>query len=140
MSLVTVELLAKLKDWNDAVNAVDTVAKPIIAKEMALRKELFAMAFPSPKEGTNNLDLPNGWKAKGTYKLERKIDESALPAIMDALRKVDVVAESLVRINHDLDTAAYKALSDANQAIFNQCLTIKPASPSFELITPKEPK
>lgn len=140
MSVITVDLLEKMRVWNDAVAQVENIAKPLIATEMALRKELFAMAFPSPKEGTNDLALPNGWKAKAVYKLDRKLDEAALPAVMDALRKLDVIAESLVRYKPELDTKAYKALSDANQAIFNQCLTIKPASPSLELIQPKEPK
>lgn len=131
------ELLALLKQWSEAKAEVAAICAPIIAKEMKLRKQLFAMAFPAPTEGTNNVDLPHGWKVKATYKLDRKIDEASLPAVLETLRKLDVVADALVRYKPEIDTKAYKALSEPNRAVFDSCLTIKPASPTIELIPPK---
>lgn len=135
--MLTPESLELLKQWAEQKDKLATICAPIVAEEMRLRKLVFAIAFPSPVEGTNDVDIPNGWKIKGTYKLDRKLDEAALPIALAELRKQNVVTETLIRYKPEIETKAYKALSDANRMILEQAMTIKPASPTLELIPPK---
>ena len=126
----------KLALWRDYVQQLDALK----AREMELRKELFSQAFEAPKEGTNTLDLQAGWKLKGVYKINRKIDEAAIPAVREELKKIEVSIDPLLRWSADLVTANYKALSDATRSVFDKVLIITPGSPSLELVEPKAKK
>jgi len=125
-----------LEEWRLAKAEADAV-KPIIAKEQELRKQVFAAFYPTPKEGTNTLDLAEGWKLKGVYKLDRKIDEAALPAVTEQLREMGVNADTLVKWTPSLKTAIYKELTAEQRAVFDQALIIKPGLPTIELVAPK---
>ncbi len=131
------ETLEKLAQWSVLKQRIADECAPLVAQEMTLRKEVFALLFPSPKEGANTAEIENGWQAKGIYKLDRKIDAAALPAVLDQLRKRDVVADALVKYTPEVATKDYKALSEDNRKIFEQAMTIKPASPILELVPPK---
>ena len=129
----------KLSEWTAALAAAE-VAKVAVAREQALRKEVMALFFPTPEEGVNNLPLEAGWTLKATYKLERKLDEAALPAVLKQLREMGVNPDTLIRTKPELETKAYKSLAQINPAavrVFEQALTIKPGSPVVELIPPK---
>lgn len=133
------ERMALLRDWNTAVAQVAT-CKPLIAQEQELRKAVMAEFFPTPKEGVNNLDMGQGWTLKGTYKIDRKVDEAALPAVKEQLRELGINADTLVKYKPELATTSYKALPEQARLIFDTALTIKPGSPTLELIPPKEKK
>lgn len=129
----------KLQEWNEALVAA-TEAKKAIEKEQALRKEIMALFFPTPEEGTNKVDLGSGWTLKATHKIDRKIDEAALPAVFQQLREMGVNPDPLVHAVPSLATKAYKSLAQINpdaSRVFDQALTIKPGSPTLELIPPK---
>lgn len=131
--------VAKLQEWHQAVLAAQE-AKKVVETEQALRKEVMALFFPEPVEGTNKFDLEVGWSLKATHKIERKVDEAALPAVLQQLREMGVNPDPLIRTKPDLDTKAYKALVQINPDaahVFEQALTIKPGSPTVELIPPK---
>jgi len=128
------EYLAKLYQWKTVADQLSLLK----TQEMVLRKELFAVAFEEPLEGTNKAELPGGWTLKGVYKLDRSIDEASFLAIKEKLVSVGVSTDSLVRYKIDLVLKSYKALSDATRAIMDQCLVTKPGAPSLELISPKE--
>lgn len=131
--------MLKLQEWHLALAEAAKV-KPIIEKEQALRKEVMSLFFPAPKEGANDFPLPQGWTLKGTHKLDRKIDEAALPAVKEQLREKGYNPDPLIDLKPSLNTAVYRTLSDDNRKIFDQALTIKPGSPTLELKPPKEPK
>jgi hypothetical protein len=133
---MTEEQMKLLEEWRLAKAEADSV-KPILAKEQELRKQVFAAFYPAPKEGTNTLDLAEGWKLKGVYKLDRKIDEAALPAVTEQLREMGVNADILVKWSPGLKTATYKELTAEQRAVFDQALTVKPGSPTLELVAPK---
>jgi hypothetical protein len=133
---VTEEQMKLLEEWRLAKAAADE-AKPIVTKEQALRKQVFAAFYPVPKEGTNTLDLADGWKLKGVYKLDRKIDDAALPAVTEQLRGMGVNADTLVAWKPELKTATYRELTAEQRAVFDQALTVKPGSPTVELMPPK---
>jgi hypothetical protein len=133
---MTPEQTTKLTEWQAAKAAADAV-KPTIEKEQALRKEVFALFFPAPIEGTNKFDLPEGWALKGTYKIDRKVDEQAVPAVTEALRSMGVNVDLLIGNEPKLKTATYRELTAEQRVIFDQALTIKPGSPTVELVAPK---
>lgn len=133
---MTEEQMKLLEEWRLAKAEADAV-KPIIAKEQELRKQVFAAFYPDPKEGTNTLNLAEGWKLKGVYKLDRKIDEAALPAVTEQLREMGVNTDTLVKWTPSLKTAIYKELTAEQRAVFDQALIIKPGLPTIELVAPK---
>lgn len=131
--------VAKLQEWHQAVLAAQE-AKKVVGAEQALRKEVMALFFPEPVEGTNKFELEAGWSLKATHKIERKVDEAALPAVLQQLREMGVNPDPLIRTKPDLDTKAYRSLVQSNPDaahVFEQALTIKPGSPTVELIPPK---
>lgn len=140
---MTPEQIELINRWSLALEEATKVAKPLIAAEQALRKEVIASLFPTPKEGTNHLELAQGWKLTLGYKVDRKIDEAALPAIRLALSDMGISADTLVKMVPALELKAYKGLREVNEdaaKVFEQALTIKPGSHTLELVPPKEPK
>ena len=125
------ETQLKLQEWVDA--AGDLVS--LKAKEALLRKELFDEFFPKPKEGTNTADLDNGWKVKGTYKLNRNIDKAALPAVLKLMEEGS--EDTLINYKPELKAKAYKSLEAKAKKIFDEVLTTKPGTPTLELKAPK---
>ena len=134
------ERFAKLQEWQFALQAAAEV-KPIIEKEQALRKEVTALFFPEPDEGTNNFPLAAGWVLKAVSKLDRKVDEAALPAVFAKLREMKVNPDVLIETKVSLDLKAYRSLVEINKdaaRVFEEALIIKPASGTLELVPPKE--
>ncbi len=128
-----------LIEWSQAKAKLAEV-KPLVENEMQLRKQVMAAYFPTPVEGVNTCQLESGWEMKGTYKIDRKIDEAALPAINVELRGMNVNPDPLVRFKPELDTTAYKSLVQINPEaakVFEKAMISKPASPSIELKPPK---
>lgn len=134
-----VERQQLLADWLAAQAEVASF-KPAIAKEMELRKAVMAEFFPLPKEGVNDFPLAEGWVLKATYKLDRKVDMGAIPAVYAKLREMGVNPDPLLEYKPSLVTSAYKAMATINPEaahVFDQALIIKPASPTIELKAPK---
>jgi hypothetical protein len=133
---------AKLAEWYKAVNLAND-AKSVIENEQALRKEVAALFFPTPDEGANTYELTQGYKLKLTHKIDRKLDEAALDAVKLQLREMNVNPDALVEMKPSLVLKAYKGLAQVNPEaikVFDQALTIKPASPTLEVVAPKEKK
>lgn len=134
---MTEDQMRLLEEWRQARAMVESV-KPLIAREQELRKKVFAAFCPSPREGTNTLELDGGWKLKLVYKLDRKIDEAALPSVAEQLRGIGINVDTLVKWVPDLKTAVYRELTAEQRALFDQALIVKPATPVVELVPPKE--
>lgn len=133
------EKRALLIEWSQAQAKLAEV-KPLVENEMRLRKEVMAAYFPTPVEGVNTYQLESGWELKGTYKIDRKIDEAALPAINRKLWEMRVNADTLVKLRPELITTAYKSLAQVNPEaarVFEKAMISKPAAPSIELKPPK---
>lgn len=130
-----------LNDWTEAKRKVEEIAKPLVEHEMLLRKRCMGFFFPKAVEGTNTLPLAQGWQLKGTMKFDRKVDDAAWPAVRHELLLKGVHADALVDMKPSLNTKNYRTLAtiDPDSAkIFEQALTIKPASPTLELVPPKQ--
>lgn len=102
------------------------------AKEMEMRQKLFSSAFAMPKEGVNNFELMPNLIVKGTYKLNRTVDKSTLGATLKQLPSG--YEEALINWKPEVKVSAYKKLTDDQRLIFDQCLTIKPGSPTLAIV------
>jgi hypothetical protein len=114
--------------------------KKLKASEMLLRIRIFKGLFPNPVEGTNNYPLPEQWVLKGGYKLTRNIDIGSLQAMRERFAAAGVRADSLVEYKPSLVLSEYRTLTDEQRQLFDQCLEIKPGSPSLEIVLPAKAK
>jgi hypothetical protein len=125
--------------WLEAKDAADAV-KEIIANELEKRKELFAFLYQAPKEGVNKLELGEGYSIKGTYKLDRKVDEAVLQTVMEELATTGANPDALIEWKPALKTAVYRELTVEQIAIMDKALIIKPSTPTLEFVEPKTKK
>jgi hypothetical protein len=114
--------------------------KKLKASEMLLRTRIFKGLFPNPVEGTNNYPLPEQWVLKGGYKLTRNIDIGSLQAMRERFAAAGVGADSLVEYKPSLVLSEYRTLTEEQRQLFDQCLEIKPGSPSLEIVLPAKAK
>lgn len=110
---------------------------PLRDSESAMRKSIFSMAFPEPKEGTNSLKLADGYVLKGVYGFNRKIDNDVLTNIFEKLTEAEIPIDMLVKYKPEVKVTIYKELSEHQRKLFDECLTIEPASPSLKVEKPK---
>lgn len=122
----------------DAWEQVDLLRVLVQDTEVDMRLKLFSGAFANPKEGTNTHRLPDGRELKGQYKINRYIDEAALPATLATLRERGVAnTDALVKYKPELAKREWNALSAENKLAFSPAVIAKPGMPSFEVVTPK---
>lgn len=127
------QLFSKIGRWTQLSQQLAAIKD----EEMKLRKELFEECFPSPTEGTATVDMPEGWKLKGTYKLTRSLDEAALPAVIAELHKHKVSTDQLITYKPNLSLSAYRKMDDKWRKVLEQAMEIKPGAPTLELVAPK---
>lgn len=93
------------------------------AREMEIRRQLVSYFFPTLEEGTNNIEK-DGYSVKVVHTISRKIDESALDAVMlqmpEEMRNVGV----LIGYSPKLIKAGYDSLDEEKRKVFDQALTI----------------
>lgn len=127
------EKMADLVLWFDLKAQLDKVK----AEELEVRNRIAKSNFPAPVEGTNTTDLPDGWKLKMKYGLNRKLDEPQFLAMREALIEQGVRTDELVVYKPDLSVSVYRTLTAEQMQFFDQCLTITPGTPSIEIVKPK---
>lgn len=125
-----------VRRW-EALKALMSAVKAAADPEMVVRKQAFALLFPEPKEGTNTAELGGGWKIKGVHKIDRKLDEATLPDTITALRDAGVLTDRLIEYKPQLSISEFRELTEEQAAILAGAMTEKPASPSLELVPPK---
>ena len=114
--------------------------KKLKVAEMLLRKSLFNVAFPEPKEGTNNFALPDGYILKGKHTLTRNVDPGAFDAMKDKMRENGINPDIVVVHKPSLVTSEFKKLTEDQHMIFDQCLIIKDGSPALDIVLPAKEK
>ena len=107
--------------------------------EMSLRKTIVDNYFDSENlEGTENLDLGEGYKLKCVKKLNRSFvtkEESEIEKVLDKLP--DEISSRIIKYKPELSVSEYKKLDDKNRKIFDKLIVTKEASPSLEIVAPK---
>lgn len=137
---MTPEQVSLLAAWTKAVALADE-AKKVIEAEMDLRKQVFASFYPgTPEEGVNTLTLSGGWLLKGTHKLDRKVDEAGLSAVLMQLTAMGVAPEAIIKWWPQVRLSGYRRLTDEQRAVFDTALVIKPQAPGLVLLPPKPAK
>lgn len=141
MSNPEFDLNTKLLEWQDTARE----ARRLVALEMEMRKAIFAHAFPDPKEGVNNYDLGAGYKLKADHKVNRKILEEALPAVIAKLKQEAIdpaILDQYLKIKYDLKVGPYKALpaDSALKGYLDMAVESKDGAPTLEIVEPKAKK
>lgn len=122
---------ARLMFWND----VSVMLKEVKALEAQLRKDVMDAFFPSPKEGTNNVELGNDWKVVCKQTVIRKCDEATFDAVFKQLPRD--TKNKLIVFKPELRTAVYKKLPADQKKIFDEALIVKMGSASISVVPPK---
>lgn len=126
--------MKKIERWYQVSEQLGTLK----AEELALRKEIFAEAFPNPIEGTkeNKMDLAAGWILQGDHKINRKVDE----AVVSTLATGDNTAPLIDRcFNYkpSLILKEFKALGSNDLALLADAVTETPGTPGLKIVLPK---
>ena len=121
--------------------------------EAELRKQVLSFNFSfnpdALREGTENLELGNGYKLKAVFKASRGFVTGPTQAdlVEKALSKIEkfgeegkFIAECLVKWKPELSKTEYDKLEPKFRKIIDEVVVTKPASPSLELVTPKDKK
>jgi len=134
---------AKIMQWQEAVKNLAAAKEA----EAALRNEVLSGAFDfdpeALREGTENVELGNGYKLKAVFKISRNL-QGGNEAVEKALQKIEktgaegeFIAERLVKWKPELSVSEYKKLPDKFRKLIDEVLTSKEAMPSLELVVPK---
>lgn len=120
--------------------------------EMELRKYIVKRAFPIPQEGTNTLELANGYQLKAGVKfnyklLENNVVENCLDAIAKVGNQGAFIAERLVSWTpnflltefRELEKQAKEGSFEAKEILklVNEMLIIDDAAPTLNIKAPK---
>ena len=132
-------MFAALTEWQGKLQEV-AEAKRVLNEERELRRKVTGLFFVDPEEGTQRYNLPQDWKLKYVHKIERKVDETALPAVSTQLREQGYKPELMIKWVPVLNMEAYRKLPPEAMKILDQALDIKVGSPTLELEPPKADK
>lgn len=133
---------AVIMKWQDAVKAL-AAAKDA---EAALRKEVLKEAFDfdaDDREGTQNVELGNGYKLKAVFKLNRRLNnqDDAVDKVLTKIEKSGAegqfLADRLVKWKPELSLSEYKKCPDKFKKLLDEVMTASPGTPSLELVVPK---
>ncbi len=110
--------------------------------EMELRKQVQTSFFPTPKEGTQRVELAAGWSLKFVHKTNYSFDDKIkLHFILTQIEALGeegpFIAKRLIKFTPELSLTEYKALTPPYRKLIDEVLVTKPASPSLELEAPK---
>lgn len=122
--------------------------------EMQMRKYIVSRAFPDATEGTNTLELGNGYQLKAVTKFNYNLDpdldkvEAALGEIAGMGNEGAFIADRLVKWEASFLLTEYRKLqeddaTDIQKQIkkrIDQVLTITDAAPQLEIKEPKVKK
>lgn len=114
--------------------------KRVKTSEMLLRVMIFKGFFPDPREGTNNFTLPDGHVLKGGHVINREVDPGSYQALQPQFQQAGILFNDLVKWEPKLKIAQYRTLTEEQRNLFDQCLIIKPGSPSLEIAPPSTRK
>jgi len=127
--------MADLIEW-DACKKELALLK---SKEALLRSRIFKHYFPNPKEGTNKVDLAEGWLLKAQHVISRTFDMGALQAACGEegdFTKAGFNCNPLIKWSAELKTTEYKQLPPDLRTLLETTMIIKPGSPQMEIVLP----
>ena len=134
--------------------ALKQAVKQAKEAEMELRKYIVNRAFPQKVEGTNTLELGNGYQLKAKVAFNYQLaDNETVEKTLDAIAKVgnqgSFIAERLVSWEPSFLLTEYRNLTEAAPhsaeaqeilALVGNMLTITEAAPTLDVKEPKKKK
>jgi len=142
---------ALLMRWDALKQAVEAAKE----QEMELRKYIVTRAFPNADEGTNTIELGEGYKLKAVVRYTYKLADNK--TVTDVLQKIgklgnegEFVADRLVSWTPNfLKSEFTKLQEEASEGskfaadtilLINEMLTISNAAPTLDIVEPKKKK
>ena len=102
-------------------------------QEMFLRRHIFSSFFPGATEGSHVVPISNGFELVAKVPYDYKVDEASFKALKEEFEKAGLAADKLVRWKPELEKRQYNTLTAEEKLLFDQCMTIKPGSPSLAI-------
>ena len=142
---------ALLMRWDALKQAVEAAKE----QEMELRKYIVTRAFPNADEGTNTVELGEGYKLKAVVRYTYNLaDNDTVEAGLDAISKIGndgkFIADRLVSWKPSFLKTEYTQLLDDKSKgskiasdildVVTTFLTIKDAAPTLDIVEPKVKK
>jgi hypothetical protein len=136
---------ALLAQWETSKEALERSK----TREMDVRKLVFAFNFPTPKEGTQRVELGNGYNLKAVHKVNTTISASNedVDKAEDAASKCGnegtFLFERIITWTPNFSKSEYKKLEASNpthikiKALVDGLITEKPGAPALEIEAPK---
>ena len=109
-------------------------------EEQLLRQKIFKGMFHDPKEGTNSVDLADGFVLKGKRVINRTVDDAAFKASVEELAKNGIATDQIVKYKPELVTSEYRKLTAEQINLFDTVLIVKDGMPGQEIVKPKRAK
>lgn len=109
-------------------------------EEAALRREIFEAAFPNAKEGTNKLELAEGWVLNATLPINRKVDLPTFQAMKEQLLEHHIKVDQIVEFKPELSVKQYRCLTEEELHLVDQFLIISEGSPQMKVVLPAAAK
>lgn len=137
-----------LAEWEGRKTLLATAKE----REMEFRKYVVSRAFPNATEGTNTVELNNGYSLKANIKYNYKLaDNKIVEATLDKIAKVgnqgSFIVDRLISWSPSfLLTEYHKLQEDQTEEsktilkLVNDMLIIEDAAPSLEIKAPKTSK
>lgn len=107
--------------------------------EGLLRMKIFKGKFPTPKEGTNNLVMPDGYVLKAKHNINRTVEEAAFKASIEELAKHGIPTDTIVKFKPELAISVYRELTEEQRTLMDSVLIVKDGMPGLEIVKPKRP-
>lgn len=129
-------------EWQKAKAELDACKE----REVALRRAVFEVKFPTKQEGTQRVDLGNGYKLKAvypmTYNCGTKPDDLAkvtngLNELAAMGEEAKFIAQRVVKWMPEISITEYRQLKPEYKMVVDKFVTIKPGSPQLEIEEPK---
>ena len=120
--------------------ALQNQMREIKEREMELRRKIFAFYFRDAVEGTNKLEMQDGYTLTAKRVINRSVDKGSLVTLTPELQAAGIKVDDLVEWKPSLKLSAYRKLTEAQTQIFDQVLVVKDGSPSLEIVAPKGDK
>jgi hypothetical protein len=124
--------------WQEAVKQLEAIK----ARELELRKAVFALVFPDATEGTNSHQLGQGWQLKAQVNYNYNLDKDAGKVEAVQVQLADKLhlateAERIFDWKPKLSVREYRLLPPDAKRLVDSVLTISPGTPQLELCPPK---
>lgn len=124
---------ADLEEWYTLQAELSVIKE----KEQTLRMKIFKGMFNDPVEGTNTIDLPDGFALKGKRVINRSVDEAAFKASIEELASNGIPTDEIIRYKPELAVSVYRKLTAEQMHLMDTVLIVKDGMPGLEIMKPK---